>query len=189
MISVLRLLIAAGGVMLAVLASFGPIVAFFALSTTSYSFMKLLNVLVFAIAGFLSLAFLLRTLDRLTLAQEMSEWMKTFPTNPPELTGHAEPPPAAPPPPGLPYASVPAPATGEPKATPGALERAHKGPTGPQVITVFRIWVLVFGLVGAQMSWVLRPFVGDPDADFTFLRPRSSNFFEAVFHTLSKLLS
>lgn len=49
--SVLRLLTAAVAVMLAVLASLGPIVAFFSVSTTSYPFMLLLNVAMFTIAG------------------------------------------------------------------------------------------------------------------------------------------
>ena len=59
----LRLLIAAMSVMLTVLASFGPIVAFFAVSTQSYSFMLLLNIAVFGVAGILGLAFLLRTIE------------------------------------------------------------------------------------------------------------------------------
>ena len=66
--TVIRLLVAALGVMLAVLASLGPIVAFFSVSTTSYPFMVLLNVVVFAASGFLGLAFLLQTLHRLSLA-------------------------------------------------------------------------------------------------------------------------
>jgi hypothetical protein len=45
--------VASIAVMLAVLSSIGPIVAFFSLSSTSYSFMVLLNVAVFAIAGIL----------------------------------------------------------------------------------------------------------------------------------------
>lgn len=49
-LSVLQLLIASLGVMLAVLASFGPIVAFFSVSSTSYPFMQLLNVAVFAVS-------------------------------------------------------------------------------------------------------------------------------------------
>jgi hypothetical protein len=52
---------------------------------------------------------------------------------------------------------------------------------------VFRLWVIVFALVGAQMSWVLRPFIGDPDQAFTWLRPRQSNFFEAVWYTFQDL--
>ena len=69
--TVLRLLIAALGVMLAVLASFGTIVVFFSLCTTSYPFMVLLNVAMFAVAGILGMGFLLQTLHRLSLAQAM----------------------------------------------------------------------------------------------------------------------
>ena len=58
-ISSMRLLIASAGVMLAVLASLGPIVVFFALSTTSYPFMILLNVATSTVAGLLGLGFLL----------------------------------------------------------------------------------------------------------------------------------
>jgi len=66
-ISALRLLIAALGVMLVVLASLGPIVVFFALSTKSYPFMVLLNVGTSIVSGVLGLGFLLRTLDRLVI--------------------------------------------------------------------------------------------------------------------------
>ncbi len=38
------------------------------------------------------------------------------------------------------------------------------------------------------MSWVLRPFIGSPDIAFEWFRPRSSNFFEAVFQALRSLL-
>jgi hypothetical protein len=54
---------------------------------------------------------------------------------------------------------------------------------------VFRIWVLVFGLVGAQMGWVMRPFIGDPTKPFTFFRQRESNFFQDVMRKTSELLS
>ena len=49
--SVVRLLVGSLAVTLAVLASIGPIVAFFSLSTISYHFMVLLNTTVFAISG------------------------------------------------------------------------------------------------------------------------------------------
>ena len=55
--SLVRLFVAALGVNVAVLASLGPIVAFFAISTTSYSFMVLLNVLIFAVSGLLGFTF------------------------------------------------------------------------------------------------------------------------------------
>jgi hypothetical protein len=67
--SLLRLLVAALGVMMALLASFGTIAVFFAVSTDSYAFMVLLNVVLFAVAGSLGLGFLLQTLHRLYNAQ------------------------------------------------------------------------------------------------------------------------
>src|SRR3954468_6967976 len=67
-LSVLRLLVASLAVTLAVLASIGPIVAFFSLSTISYHFMIVLNTAVFAISGALGLVFLLQTLHRMTIA-------------------------------------------------------------------------------------------------------------------------
>ena len=65
--TVLRLLIASLGVMTAVLASLGPIVAFFSVSTASYPFMLLFNVAVFTVSGALGLSFLLQTLHRLSI--------------------------------------------------------------------------------------------------------------------------
>lgn len=137
--SLLKLLMASVSVMVALLAAFGPIVAFFALSTDSYPFMKLLNVAVFAVAGFMGLAFLLQTLQRLTV---------------------------------IPLEVTTPPANGE-----------------PQVKTIFRIWIVLFGLVGAQMGWVLRPFIGDPHRPFEFFRARESNFFEGLAHTISHLIN
>lgn len=160
--SVVRLLIAALGVMLAVLASLGPIVAFFSVSTTSYLFILLINVVVCAISGILGLLFLLQTLHRLTIAQEPEP--PTSPAAPPE--GNTEE------------------VVLTPYVQPGALDSVDDRVLGRHVKTVFRIWVVVFGLVGAQMSWVLRPFVGDPNSPFAWFRPRSSNFFEAVAHAI-----
>src|SRR5690349_12789645 len=60
--ALLRLLIATLGVMMALLASFGTIAVFFAVSTDSYAFMVLLNVVLFAVAGLMGLGFLLQTL-------------------------------------------------------------------------------------------------------------------------------
>ena len=61
--------------------------------------------------------------------------------------------------------------------------------TDGRVKAVFVIWLVVFGVVGAQMSWVLRPFVGSPDQPFTWFRPREFSFFEAVLNALKRLLA
>jgi len=179
MAAMLRLMIAALCVMMAVLASLGPIVAFFAVSTTSYPFMKLLTVVAYAIAGGLGLSFLLQTLHRLSLAQMAESAPTTAAPLPPSTFESAESTEEArPAPPPRPVAPAP-----------GALERVRAWQLDPRVRTIFRIWVVVFGLVGAQMSWVLRPFIGDPGKDFTFFRERDSHFFQAVFEAARKLLS
>ncbi len=49
--SVLRLLLASMAVMVAVLSSLGPIIAFFSVSTSTYSFMIVANVVVFGVSG------------------------------------------------------------------------------------------------------------------------------------------
>src|SRR5688572_13701953 len=84
-VATLRLIVAATAVMLAILASIGPIVAFFSISTTSYPFMVLLNVAVFGVAGVLGLSFLLQTLHRISIAQDVPEISVTEATPPPEF--------------------------------------------------------------------------------------------------------
>ncbi|HEX8236052.1 MAG TPA: hypothetical protein VF600_08855 [Abditibacteriaceae bacterium] len=179
--SMLRLIVAALAVMLAILASFGPIVAFFSMSTTSYHFMLLLNVIVFAVAGFLGLKFLLHTLHRLSIARNMPEEAKhsssTGSSSTASVATHTAALQTAPAQSGL--------ATNT--ASAGALDRLDEQVLGDEVKIVFRVWILVFGLVGAQMSWVLRPFLGHPGTEFALLRARESNFFEGVLSALSHL--
>jgi hypothetical protein len=156
--TVVRLLVASLGVMVAVLASLGPIVAFFSVSTTSYPFMLLFNVAVFTVAGALGLAFLLQTLHRLSVADAPAAQPATI-----DVVSAAEP--------------------------AGALDPLENRVLSKHVRTVFRLWVIVFALVGAQMGWVLRPFVGNPAVPFEWLRGRESNFFQAVFRTIANLFS
>lgn len=176
--SLLRLLVAALAVMMALLASFGTITVFFAVSTDSYAFMVLLNVLLFAVAGVLGLGFLLQTLHRLHNAQ-----IVVPPATSPPLGSMSDPGAA----PGeAPYPA--APETYPDLPEPGALDRLAGQVSSANVRTVFKIWVVVFALVGAQMGWVLRPFIGDPTMEFTFFRERESNFFHDVFRKIGELM-
>jgi hypothetical protein len=156
---VVRLLVASIGINVTVLASLGPIVAFFSVCTTSYPFMLLLNVVVFAIAGLFGLRFLLQTLHRLTVAAEPRST---------ESGTSSE--------------------TGTEAEAGGPLKPVRDRAISEQVKFVFRIWMIVFGLVGAQMGWVLRPFIGNPNLPFTWFRARESNFFMAVLQALENLL-
>ena len=71
--AVWQLLVATLAVMVAVLASLGPVVAFFSVSTTGYNFMLIFNVVMCAVSGFLGLKFLLFTLHRLTLVMDAEQ--------------------------------------------------------------------------------------------------------------------
>jgi len=163
----MRLLIAALAINLSVLASLGPIVAFFSVSTPSYNFVLLLNVACCAVAGILGLVFLLQTLYRLTdphltkvpgeedsLNESTESEVDTNPSN---------------------------------WNSPGPLKRTSSHVLGRHVRKVFLIWIVVFGLVGAQMGWVLRPFIGSPNKEFAWLRPRDSNVFQAIWGALEGL--
>lgn len=161
-----RLLVASLAVTIAVLASFGTITIFFSLCTTSYPFMVLLNVLLFAVAGMLGMNFLLQTLHRLALTDAA-----------PVVT-----------PPPLPSAVEPSAVPSSPLARPlGPLDRPAGQAVAANVKTVFRVWVLVFALVGAQMAWILRPFIGAPGTAVTFFRAREGNFFQAVAEKMADL--
>jgi hypothetical protein len=168
--SVLRLLVAALAVTVAVLASLGPIVAFFSASTTSYAFMILLNVAVFSVAGLMGMAFLLQTLHRLSM-------IVPEPSNHPDEESMGE---------EKAVQTVVAPGQAAP---PGALEPVDDRALSRHVKAVFRCWILLYGLVGAQMGWVLRPFVGNPNIPFTFFRPRDSNVFQGILTALANLFS
>jgi len=56
---------------------------------------------------------------------------------------------------------------------------------------ILSAWLAVNLLLGSQLSWMLRPFIGSPDLPVEFLRATAfrGNFFENVFRSLSLLFS
>ena len=42
-------------------------------------------------------------------------------------------------------------------------------------------YCVLYGLVGTQLAWSLRPFLGSPSAGFTLFRPMGGNLFETLF--------
>lgn len=144
-VAALRLLIAAIVVNLAVAASLGTILAFFTLSTTSYHFMVVLNVILLGIAGCVGLGFLLQTLRRLTPS--------------------------------------------DPMASPLASEESDQNrPQNEAANTIFYVWIVIYALVGMQMGWLLRPFIGMPGAEFQWFRQRQGNFFQGLFDNFQRML-
>ena len=178
---VFKLLVASLAVNLAVLVSLGPILAFFSASTPNYSFIVLLNVGIFAIAGMLGLMFLIQSLNRLasSTAQQISRAGISDPVQQSRATIQ----PASQRDPRTPTTAIDFVDTAPPADAvliPSAIESPTNMQLGRHVKKVFACWVIVFGLVGAQMGWVLRPFIGSPELPFQFFRARESNFFEAV---------
>ena len=137
----LRLGVTALSVLTAVLSAFGPITAFFSVTTANYAFVVLLNVAVFALAGVFGLGCLRNLL--LELARPRTEDHDFV-----------------------------------------VLEPAKSGRT----FGVIYAWMVVFALVGGQMAWLLRPFIGSPDLPFAWLRPRDGSFFEGVLRAAKLLL-
>ena len=186
LVSVWRLLLSGLAVMMTVLSSLGPIVAFFSISTTNYPFMLLLNVVVFGLSGFLGLKFLLGTLQRLTVVlyerpaptpnqqrAELDEVLLSLDAAPPTAPTAAT--------------SNVSPLSNDAKQ--GALDRVEARAMAANVRQVFGLWMIAFGLVGSQMAWVLRPFISDPQrTEFVLIAQRESNFFAAVVSTLFRAL-
>ncbi|MDB9527042.1 actin-binding WH2 domain-containing protein [Oscillatoria sp. CS-180] len=49
-------------------------------------------------------------------------------------------------------------------------------------------WLVLYGLVGSQLGWTLRPFFGAPGEPFQLFRPIESNFYAQVIRSLISLL-
>jgi hypothetical protein len=163
-----RLLTASIAVNLAVLASLGTIVLFFSLTTTSYPFVVLLNVAAFGVAGVLGLSFLLQTLHRVLTPTVVMTVVPAEDVAAVEPSGEDD--------------------DEDDNATPSALDMPAGQVVGDHTRLVFRCWVVLFSLVGAQMGWVLRPFIGNPEQPFALFRDRESNFFASVLGSLRELL-
>ena len=66
----------------------------------------------------------------------------------------------------------------------------HLCPEPAVAMRIFWSWLAGNLFLGAQLSWILRPFIGTPGLAVQFLRddPLRGNFYEAVFHALRHLL-
>ena len=49
-------------------------------------------------------------------------------------------------------------------------------------------WLFLYGFVGSQLGWTLRPFVGTPDQPFALFREIESNFYIQVIKIVGKVL-
>src|SRR5919202_2802945 len=50
---------------------------------------------------------------------------------------------------------------------------------------VVKAWLVLYGFVGSQMGWTLRPFFGDHGQSFQLFRPLQSNFYFHIFEIVT----
>jgi len=181
--------------------AFAPISLFFLITAPNYQFFKLLNVAILALSALVGLRF-------------MTDGMRVL--NQHGLLAPAAPAPASAEPvavPALPAAvpaeeKVPAAVGAGNGATPAAQPapqqvqvplgyvlqpiqrpvpaKAAGGQTPPSM-TLLYIWILLFGFVGTQLAWTLRPFFGSPGKPFSLYREIDGNFYAEIFKTISHL--
>jgi hypothetical protein len=163
--------------------AFAPISLFFLITAQNYEFFKLLNVCILALTAVVGLLFLTRGMKALNayhaaaieaapaaqvvVAAEDRELALVGAGN-----GHST----------LPAAPVASGSQGD-AAAPAAAVPADR----PTSMTLVYIWILLFGFVGTQLAWTLRPFFGDPDAPFALFREISGTFYSDILHTIGKL--
>ena len=191
--------------------AFAPISLFFLITAPDYGFFKLLNVAILALSALVGLRFLtggMRVLNEhgLLAPAKLAEVAPVSPAVPAA-------PPAAPGPAGAPANGVtPAapdavPAQGVPAGTTttavaarsnphldalwqqqAAARRPQPVPTPtPPSMTLLYVWILLFGFVGTQLAWTLRPFFGSPGMEFSLYRQIDGNFYAEIFRTIAGL--
>ncbi|MEM9478712.1 MAG: hypothetical protein AAGA58_03515 [Verrucomicrobiota bacterium] len=53
---------------------------------------------------------------------------------------------------------------------------------------IIKTWTLIYAFVGTQLSWLLRPFVGDP-GEFAFIRNVGGNFYTGLLKIVMELFT
>lgn len=54
---------------------------------------------------------------------------------------------------------------------------------------ILRMWIVVYGFVGTQMAWTLRPFLGAPGYPFQIFRQLGGNFYVNVAEAIWEILT
>jgi len=54
---------------------------------------------------------------------------------------------------------------------------------------ILRMWILIYGFVGTQMAWTLRPFLGAPGYPFQIFRQLGGNFYVNVAESIWEILT
>lgn len=170
--------------------AFAPISLFFLITAQDYDFFKLLNVGILTLTAFVGLRFLISGMTALNNAHQ-APVAAPAPEPEPELVpvgaeaspdgaGAAETAPG--------HVALPAQARAA-SSYPLARPLAQPAAAGekPASMGLLYIWILLFGFVGTQLAWTLRPFFGSPDQEFALFRQIEGNFYAQIFQTIGNL--
>jgi hypothetical protein len=201
MIQAVTLIMTCITVMSVLALAFAPISLFFLISAHNYEFFKLLNVAILVLSALVGLRFLtagmaaLNTYQQQQLAAEHAAQATAEQADAVPAQASAQ-------------ASVQASVHASAEANGGGgvavlpMAPAVAGvsppfarpvyappPPRPASMTLLYIWILLFGFVGTQLAWTLRPFFGSPDEPFQVFRHLEGTFYEDIFKTISNLFS
>jgi hypothetical protein len=181
--------------------AFAPISLFFLITAPDYGFFKLLNVAILALSALVGLRFLTGGM------RVLNEHGLLAPANPAEAPVS----PAVPigqeaqAGPDMPIVATAAgngatatltqPAPAPVQVPPGYVLQPLRqtGPrpparqSAPPSMTLLYVWILLFGFVGTQLAWTLRPFFGSPDKPFSLYRDIDGNFYAEIIRTIAHL--
>ncbi|MEJ3747531.1 hypothetical protein WEI85_30110 [Actinomycetes bacterium KLBMP 9797] len=158
--------------------AFAPISLFFLVTAQSYAFFKLLNVAILMLTAIVGLRFLLDGMRALN-AQPAAAAISSNGASAARLA-------PAPPAPGQGESGAVAVLAPPVLAPPG---HASPVPQRPASMGLVYIWIVLFGFVGTQLAWTLRPFFGSPGAPFAVFRQVEGTFYGDILDTIGRLLS
>ena len=191
--------------------AFAPISLFFLITAPDYNFFKLLNVAILTLSAIVGLRFLtggMRVLNEHGLLAPEAETRPAPPVEAPVspavgLPAGGHPVPAGGPVPvGAPTLAAAVPGNGATAVLmppgmalpPGFMLQpvrqaafAPVKPAAPRSMTLLHVWILLFGFVGTQLAWTLRPFFGDPGKPFSLYRDINGNFYAEIIRTVAHL--
>jgi hypothetical protein len=163
--------------------AFAPISLFFLITAQNYEFFKLLNVCILVLTAVIGLLFLIRGMAALNAyhaavvaAAPAAEVVVEAEDRELALVGAGNghgPRPAAP-------VAIASPERAAAQAAGVPAER-------PTSMALVSVWILLFGFVGTQLAWTLRPFFGDPDAPFALFREISGTFYTDILQTIGNV--
>jgi hypothetical protein len=163
--------------------AFAPISLFFLITAQNYEFFKLLNVGILVLTAVIGLLFLTRGMAALNAyhaavvaAAPAAEVAVEAEDRELALVGAGN-------------GHGPLPAAPVAMASPerAAAQAAAVPAERPTSMALVYVWILLFGFVGTQLAWTLRPFFGDPDAPFALFREISGTFYTDILQTIGNV--